>query len=326
MDRRHFLGAMAAMATPSIAKAQTASSGRMRKIGWITGQRRASLEPYLAEVRSGLADLGFVEGKTIAIEYRFGDDDLSKVPALAADLVAQDVELIVAQGAAVAILATAQLPVPLVYVTSGDPVVSGLAESLSKPKGAMTGITFMAAEMNGKRLEILRDIKPAMKRLAVIGNPEHPGAEIEFSYARDKASSLGLEMAYYTTRSLPELQAAFKTIADRPVDAMSVFADGFAVQYREQIIAFGMAQKVPVVSGWAVFAQSGALCTYGPKLSSSYRRLSAFVAKILAGAKPADIPVERPTTFELVLNLRSAKQLGLAMPTEVVARADDVID
>lgn len=326
MKRRDFIAAAAVLGMPRIARAQTGTTVKPRKIGWLTAQRRASLEPYIAEVRAGLAELGHVEGKTLTIEYRFGDDDLSKVKALAADLVAQNVELILAQGAAVSILANEKLSVPLIYVTSGDPVVAGFAESLSKPKATMTGITFMAAEMNGKRLEILRDIRPDMKRLAIIGNPEHPGAAIEFGFAREKAESLGFDVSYFTTTSPADLEATFRAIAAKPVDACSVFADGFAMQYRDRIIDFAMDQKIPVVSGWAAFAQSGALCTYGPRLSSSYRRLAFYVHKILGGARTADLPIERPSTFELVLNLRTAKRLDLAIPTAVVARADEVIE
>lgn len=326
MKRRDFIAAAAMLAMPGIARAQTGTMGKPRKIGWLTAQRRASLEPYLAEVRAGLAELGLVEGKTLTIEYRFGEDDLGKVKALAADLVAQDVELILAQGAAVSILANEKLPVPLVYVTSGDPIVSGFAESLAKPKGTMTGITFMAAEMNGKRLEILRDIRPDMRRLAIIGNPEHPGAAIEFGFAQEKAATFGFDVSYFATTSQADLEAAFRTIVAKPVDACSVFADGFAMQYRDRIIAFAMDQKIPVVSGWAAFAHSGALYTYGPRLSSSYRRLAYYVQKILGGARPKDLPIERPSTFELVLNLRTAKRLEMAIPTAVVARADEVIE
>jgi putative tryptophan/tyrosine transport system substrate-binding protein len=326
MQRRQFLGAIGALAFPAGSQAQTGPSGKPHTIGWLSAQRRASLDPYLAEVRSGLTELGHVEGKSLTVLYRFGDDDIGKVPAMAADLIAQGVEAIVAQGAAVTVLAGMALPVPLIYVTSGDPVVAGFAESLSRPKGNMTGITFMAAEMNGKRLEILRDIRPGMKTVAVLGNPEHPGAAIEFGFSREKAADLGLEASYHPTRNLAELEAAFQAIGQKPVDAMSVFADGFAVQYRDRIIGFALDRKIPVASGWAVFAQSGALCTYGPRLSSSYRRLSYYIHKVITGSRPADLPIERPSTFELVLNLRTARQMGLTLPTAVIARADDVIE
>ncbi|MHB2167603.1 ABC transporter substrate-binding protein [Alsobacter sp. R-9] len=326
MRRRDLLLGLGALAVPRPVLAQPAAAGRPARIGWITAQRRSSLEPYLAEVRSGLAEFGHVEGKSLTIVYGFGDDDLSRVPTLVQQMIAQQVELIVAQGAAVGILAKMALPVPLVYVTSGDPVASGFAESLSRPKANMTGITFMAAEMNGKRLEILRDIRPDLRRIALIGNPEHPGAAIEFDFAQDKAAALGLDVSMFRTRSLDELDKAFASMSSSPVDAVSVFADGFAVQYRDRIIGLAMERKVPVVSGWAVFAQSGALCTYGPRLSSSYRRLSYHIARIIAGAKPADLPVERPTTFELVLNLQTARRLEIPVPNAVIARADDVLD
>ena len=157
----------------------------------------------------------------------------------------------------------------------------------------------MAAEMNGKRLELLREFLPAMRRLAVIANPDHPGAAIELMIAREKASNLGLSIDLYETRSQSELEAAFAAIAGKPVEAFSVFADGFVLQNRRRIIDVASAMRVPVTSGWLVFAQSGALLTYGPRLSASYRRLGNYIVRILAGARPESLPIEQPATFEL---------------------------
>jgi putative ABC transport system substrate-binding protein len=329
MRRRDFLALAAAAGTPVPAWAQGASSiapGAIPRIGWLTAQRAESLAPNLAEVRAGLADLGLVEGRNVAIDYRYGDDDLGRVPEMANDLLRRNVSVIVAQGAAVPILARMALPVPFVYVTSGDPVISGFAESLARPLHNMTGITFMAAEMNGKRLELLRDMLPGLRRIAVIANPEHPGATIELNYAQDKADALGIAVAYHPTRSTAELEAAFADLEGDPMQGVSVFADGFALQNRQRIVQFGMRRKVPVVSGWAAFAQSGALSTYGPRLSASYRRLAYYIQRILAGARPADLPIEQPTTFELVVNLKTARTLGMAIPPSVLARADEVIE
>ncbi len=218
------------------------------------------------------------------------------------------------------------LPVPLVFVTSGDPVVAGLASSLARPKPGITGITFMAAEMNGKRLELLREFVPSMRRLAVIANPEHPGAAIELDFAREKASGLGLTIDLYETRSRDELDRALAAIAAKPVEAFSVFADGFALQNRGRIIGAATAMRVPVTSGWLAFAQSGALLTYGPRLSASYRRLANYIVRIIGGARPENLPIEQPATFELVVNLTTARKLGIPDALPVLARADTIID
>jgi putative ABC transport system substrate-binding protein len=190
----------------------------------------------------------------------------------------------------------------------------------------MTGLTIMAAEMNGKRIELLQEIVPNLRSVGLIANPEHPGEPIERAYCEDVARRLGLALAYFPTRTREELSAAFRAMADRPPQALCVFADGFAVQNRNRLIEFGMAQRIPVISGWSVFAQSGAVCTYGPRLTASYRRLAYYVDRILKGAKPSDLPIEQPTEFELIINQRSASALGLAIPPTLLARADEVIE
>jgi putative ABC transport system substrate-binding protein len=190
----------------------------------------------------------------------------------------------------------------------------------------MTGLTFMAVEMNGKRLELLREIIPELHRIAIIGNPEHPGAHLERGFSEAAGWRLGLRIDYFPTRNRDELTAALTAMAEDPPQAVSVLADGFAIQNRREIIDSTMSRRVPVISGWPVFAQSGAICTYGPRLTESYRRLAYYVDRILKGAKPADLPIERPTKFELVLNLKSAKALGITIPQSVEARADTVIE
>jgi len=323
VNRRTFLAAIpAAVCSPRAIAAEGGT--KVHRIGWLTAQRAASLAPYLDAFRSGLADLGYVEGRNLVIEYRYGDDAIERVPELAAELVRIPVDLIVAQGAAA--FEIHGLAVPVVYGISADPVSSGFAESLARPRGNMTGLTFMAVEMNGKRLELLREIIPELRRVAIIGNPEHPGAHLERAFSEAAGRRLGLEIAYFPTRNGDELTAAFEAIAEDPPQAISVLADGFAVQNRWNIIDFAMSRHVPVISGWPVFAQSGALCTYGPRLTESYRRLAYYVDRVLKGAKPAELPIEQPAQFELVVNLKAAKALGIAIPPSVETRADRVIE
>ena len=296
------------------------------RIGWLTAQRAAGTTLFLEGLRGGLASRGYVEGRDLAIESRFGDDVLERVPDLAAELIRARVALIVAQGGAVPVLARLNLPVPIVYAFSGDPVSAGLAESLSRPLGNMTGLTLMAAELNGKRLELLAELVPDLRRVAVMGNPQHPGVHLERAANEQTAARLGLATTYLPTRTQADLGAAFAAVdADRS-QAISLLPDAFTIQNRESIVAFATSRRIPVISGWGIFAQSGALCTYGPRLLESFRRLAYFVDRILKGAKAADIPIEQPTQFELVLNLRTAQALGLAIPASLVARADELIE
>ena len=326
MRRREFLGVLggAAATWPLAAGAQ--GTTKVARVGWLTAQRESSLTPFLAALRAAFVDLGYVEGRNLVMEYRFGNDDLDRVPALAAELVKRPVDLILVQGAAVAVAAKLGLPIPLVYVFSGDPVSAGFAESLAHPRGNMTGLTVMAAEFNGKRLELLRDTIPNLRRVAIVANPAHPGEHLERNYTQEYGRKLGLRSDYFATSSREELEGAFTTMGSNPPQAISLFADGFAIQYRQSIIDFGLRHRVPVVSGWPVFARSGALFTYGPHLDSSYRRLAHYVDRILKGARPSDLPIEQPTTFELLVNLKTAKALGLTIPSALIATADELIE
>ena len=324
MRRRQFIGGLGtALAWSTVGFAQPP---KVVRIGWLTAQRAASLAPYVEAFRTSLADLGYADGRNLEIAFRYGDDIVARVPELAAELVRLPVDLIVAQGAAVSVISNLNLPVPIVYVTSGDPVAAGFAESLAKPRGNMTGLTFMAADLNGKRLELLREIIPDLRRVAIVANPEHPGEHLERSYSEETGRRLGITTEYFATRSSDDLTGAFNAMAGKPPQAISLFADGFAIQNRQRIIDFGMSHRAPVISGWPVFAQSGAICTYGPHLVESYRRLAHFADRVLKGAKTTELPIEQPTKFQLVLNLKTAKALQLTIPPTLLARADEVIE
>jgi putative ABC transport system substrate-binding protein len=299
---------------------------KVTRIGWVTGQQASSLTPYVEAFRSGLADLGYVEGRNLALVLRYGDDHLERVPELVAELVQIPVDLIIAQGAANFLINKLDLPVPVVYGFSGDPVVAGFADSLAKPHANMTGVTFMAPELTAKRLELLREIIPTVSRVAILAYPEHPGEQLELAYSKDAAQRLGISIDYYPTSKVEDLSAALGKMAADPPQAISLFADGFALQNRDRTIGFAMEHGLPVISGWPIFAESGALCCYGPNLRESYRRLAYYADRILKGAKPTDLPVEQPTKFELVVNMKTAKALGLTIPASVFARVDEVIE
>jgi putative ABC transport system substrate-binding protein len=190
----------------------------------------------------------------------------------------------------------------------------------------MTGVTLMAVEFNGKRLELLQEIVPELRRVAIVGNPEHPGSHLERAFSEETARRLGLTIEYLPTRTHDELTSVLSAISAHPPQAISLLADGFAIQNRQIIIDFAMRHRAPVISGWPIFARSGAVCTYGPRLTESYRRLAYYIDRILKGAKPADLPIERPTKFEFVINLKTAKALGLTIPQSLLVRADEVIE
>ena len=325
MRRREFIATLAsAAAWPLSAHSQQAP--RAARIGWLTAQRAPSLAPYVDAFRASLADLGYVDGRNLVIEFRYGDDAIERVPQLAAELVRFPVDVIVAQGQAAFVISKLGLPVPVVYVYSGDPVTAGFADSLARPRGNMTGVTFMAADLNGKRLELLREFIPHLRHVTIVANPEHPGEHLERAHAEEAGRQLGLTVGYFQTRTQDELSNAFSAMARDPPQAISLFSDGFAIQNRKRIIDFAMSHRAPVISGWPVFAESGALCSYGPRLAESYRRLAHYVDRVLKGTKPVDLPIEQPTKFQLVLNLLTAKTLGITVPPTLLARADDVIE
>jgi putative tryptophan/tyrosine transport system substrate-binding protein len=325
MKRRVFLASLlATAAVPRTVAAQGAA--KVIRVGWLTAQQPSSLTPYVDAMRTALADLGYVEGRNLVIEFRYGDDVIERVPELAAELVRLPVDLIVAQGAVAFEIRGLGLPVPIVYSMSADPVSAGSADSLARPRGNMTGVTLMAVEFNGKRLELLQEIVPELRRVTIVGNPEHPGSHLERAFSEETARRLGLTIEYLPTRTRDELTGVLSAISARPPQAISLLADGFAIQNRQTIIDFAMRHRAPLISGWPIFARSGAVCTYGPRLTESYRRLAYYIDRILKGAKPADLPIERPTKFEFVINLRSAKALGLTIPQSLLARAGQVIE
>jgi len=322
--RTILISTISGIVLPELAIAETPQ--RFARVGWVTAQQASSLTPYVEAFRSGLADLGYIEGRNLVLVLRYGDDNLERVPELAAELVRVPVDVIVSQGAADVLINKLDLRVPVVYAFSGDPVAAGFAESLARPHPNMTGLTLMAPELTAKRLELLREMIPEVRRVAILFYPEHPGQHIERAYSEETAQRLGIVLTYYPTSTSDDLHRALTAMAADPPQAISLFADGFAVQNRERIFDFTANRRMPVISGWPIFAESGALCTYGPDLAVSYRRLAYYVDRVLKGAKPAELPIEQPTKFQLVVNLRSARKLGLTVPETILVRADNVIE
>lgn len=326
MRRRDFVLALGGVAVSGWPAAAHAQQSKQFRLGWLTTGPPADVNPFLDALRAGLATLGYAEGRNLRVVARYADGDLGRVPVLAEELARLPVDLIATQGTATRQLQKVTAKVPVVYVFSADPVLAGIAESIARPGRNMTGITLLSAELNGKRLELLREIMPQIDRVAILASPTHAGEELERRSSIEMAQNLGIVVQYFPTPSLAELDGAYASIAADPPNAVVVFPDPITYANREQIIAFASARRVPVVSGWADFAEAGALFTYGPKLMESYRRLAYYVDRILKGEKPSELPIERPTIFELVINLKTAKALSLEIQSAFMARADRVIE
>ena len=325
MKRRSFLvSALTLAGLPKIGLAQTAA--RAPRIGWIVGSSAAGSALFLDALRAGLAEHGHVEGRNLTIEARFGDDMPERVPALAQELLRIPVDLLVTQGPATRTLAREVSGVPIVYVFSADPIRAGIAQSLARPGGNATGISLMSVELNGKRVELLRELLPQLQRLTILANPNHAGAEFELEACENAARQLGIAIKQVLVRNPGELEESFSEIAAGKPEAITVIPDGLVIQKRARITDFAAAARIPVISGWKVFAESGAVCTYGPRLTESFRRAAYYVDRILKGEKPAEFPIERPSVFELVLNQKAANALGMTLPQSLLARADEVIE
>ena len=320
--RRLCLGVAAALGVPWSRLASAAT----RRIGFISGGSAAEAAAFLAALRGDLANRGHAEPKTLALDLRYADGDLALVPGFVAELERGQSTVIVTHGVATTLVVNAPRKVPAVYEFSADPVSSGIASDLAHPLFNSTGVTLMLAELNGKRLELLRQILPRARHVGVLANALHPGQELERAVVEGKARQLGLRTSAHTTRNEVELGSALAALAAESPDALLVLSDGFVVTHRRAILDFALGRRLPVLSGWAVMAESGALCTYGPRVGESYARVGYFVDRILKGAAASSLPIEQPTILELVVNLKTSKQLGVSMPRAVLARADRVIE
>jgi putative tryptophan/tyrosine transport system substrate-binding protein len=319
------LVAAALSVTPLSAYGQPSTIPR---IGWISlaGPEDADTSPFFEAFRAELHDLGYVEGHNLTLEARWARGDPAQGAELAKDLVRLGVAAIVTQGAAIRVVRPVAGSVPIVFAMSADPEKAGLVESLARPGRNFTGATFMSYEVNAKRLELLKEAFPALSKIALLSNPEHPGEDIELEVSRKAAASLGLTIDYVPIRSADELDRAFAAIANAGAEAIVALPDALVMQHRARLIEFATRLRIPAVSGWPAFARSGGLMTYGPNLRQSFRVVARSVDKVLKGAHPAELPVEQPTTFELVINLKAAKALGIEVPPPLLTRADEVIE
>ena len=325
MRRREFIGLLSGVAAAWPLPIRAQQPARASRIGWISVGRPEGSE-FFDEFRQGLRHLGYVEGLSVIIESRWPAHSGERVPELVRELLALKVQVIVAQGAIVPVVRQTIDSTPVVFGYSGDPVEAGLVTSIKRPGGNFTGATYMSYELNAKRIELLHEAFPGVTRVAILSNPLHPGERRELEESERGAERLGIGLSYAHMRSVAEMEAAFERIRAAGAQAIIVLPDGLVMQQREQIIEFAALQRIPVISGWSEFAKSGGTMTYGPNLKASFGLLAAYVDKILKGANPGELPVEQPTMFELVINLRAAKAIGLDVPHSFLERADEVIE
>jgi putative ABC transport system substrate-binding protein len=306
-------------------RALHAQQKAMPVIGYLSS---TSPGPYLAVYRQGLSEMGYVEGQSVAIEYRSAEGRVDRLPALAADLVDRKVDLIAAFGGIASARAAknATSTIPIVFLIGTDPVADGLVVSFPRPGGNLTGISLLIGALYPKRLELLSELVPQARVIALLVNPNGMNAEGVISVTQEAASARGLQLHILKADSETEIDAAFGSLVQRHNDALLVSANPFFDTHREQLLALAARHAVPAIYAWREFAASGGLISYGASLADINRQLGIYAGKILKGAKPADLPVQQPTTFELVVNLKTAKALGLTVPQTILGRADEVIE
>jgi putative ABC transport system substrate-binding protein len=295
-------------------------------IGVLSGGSPAPFAPLVAAFRQGLNEIGYVEGQNVTIEYRWAEGHYDRLPPLAADLVARKVDLIAAVGIPAALAAkSATSTIPVVFGV-GDPVDLGLVANLARPRGNLTGVSTMAPELSPKRLEIISDLVPQAKVIALLVNPNNSNTERIIGDMQEAARAKGVQLPILKAGTESEIDGAFATLVQLHAGAFVVGGDPFFGIWREQLVMLAARHGVPAIYPIREFAEAGGLISYGSSLAASFQQVGIYAGKILNGTKPADLPVQQPTTFELVVNLKTANALGLTVPPAILARADQVIE
>ena len=309
---------------PSLIAAQPSQT--MPQVAMLLTGSPSDGDRMTAAFRAGLRELGYVDGHTSVVLPRWADTP-QRLSELAADVVRNKVDVIVTQGPPAARAAKrATSTIPIVMATSGDPVAVGLVASLARPGGNLTGNTILAPDLNGKRLELIRDLVPGISRIAVLANPANPITAVDIKAAQAAARGLGVSLQVLEVREQNDFDRAFTAARASGAGALLVLADPFILANRVRIAELALGARLPAVLGISGFAEAGGLADYGPDLTAMFRQAATYIDKILKGAKPADLPVEQPTRLELVINTRTAKALGLQIPASILLRADRVID
>jgi ABC-type uncharacterized transport system substrate-binding protein len=316
--------ALALLLQPRGSEAQTPT--KTYRIGLLEVVSAAANGQNLVAFRQGLKELGYVEGQNFVLEYRSADGQAERFPDLARELVRLNVEVIVTRGTPSALAAKrATRTIPIVMASSGDPVATGIVASLARPGGNVTGLSAVATEIQGKQLEVLREMAPQIARVGFLFNMSNPVLQAQWKEAQLAARSVGLQALLLDVRAVRDLEPAFRAAAEQRTGAVIVGVDALTQAHRSQIIEALSRRHLPSISREREFVDAGGLMSYGVHYADLYRRAAAYVDKIFKGARPADLPVEAPTRFELVINLRTAKALGLTIPQSVLVRADEII-
>ena len=325
MRRREFIVGVASVAATSLA-AQAQQPVTVRRIGFL--RAAAPNQKEFNALQNGLREVGFVEGQNIVIEQRYASGAYERVTDLIRELMALKVDVIIVDGPAAAKPARAATThVPIVFALSVDPVADGLVSSLARPGGNLTGFTLSVGyELIGKRIELLKDIKPDLNRLAILRNPAHPSADPYVREAEKAGQVIGLLLRTFEARTPSDLESAFNAITGWQANGLLTLNDGMFYSQRERIVALAQQNRLASVHPETAFVEAGALVSYGPSLPELFRRAGTYAGKILQGTKPADLPVEQPTKFELVINLKAARALGLNINRDFLLRADEIIE
>jgi putative ABC transport system substrate-binding protein len=326
MRRRDFVTLLALAAWPLAVRAQQKAGTPV--IGFLSLRSSVDSPLLVTELRQGLRETGYVEGQNLTIEYRWAEGRYDQLPALAADLVGRKVDVIVTGGGNAPALAAkgATSTIPIVFETGSDPVETHLVTSFARPGGNLTGANILVAGLNPKRLELLTKLVPEADAIALLVNPNYSGVEAIMREVQEAARVKGFQLHILKAATENEIDAAFATFTQRRPGALVIANDPFFSTRREQLVALASRHRVPTIYPFREFATAGGLISYGPNLSAAYHLLGTYAGKILAGANPADLPVQRPTALDLVINLKTAKELGLTVPPLLLSTADEVIE
>jgi putative tryptophan/tyrosine transport system substrate-binding protein len=324
MRRREFL---LLLGSAMAARPGRAQQKAMPAVGWLSSAWPGTRAPYLAAFLQGLRETGYVEGQNVTIEFRWAEGHYDRLPTLAADLVNRKVDVIVTGNSnGIAAAKGATTTIPIVFFGGGDLVAAGLIKSLARPGGNLTGISIMGPEMGPKRLDLLSQLVPEAHVIAFLVNPNSKGAETQIRDAQEVARAKGLQLQILKAGDDNDFETAFASLVQLNAGGLVVGGDLFFDTRRAELIALAARYAVPAIYEWREFADLGGLISYGASQAGLMRQVGAYVGRILAGEKPADLPVQEPTTFELVINLKTAQALGLTVPPSILARADEVIE
>jgi putative ABC transport system substrate-binding protein len=326
IGRRELMLALAGALTAP--RAMHAQQKATPVVGFLNGNAADTYAPYVAAFRRGLGETGYVEGQNLAIEYRWAEGHYDRLPALAADLIGRKVDVIAATGGASSSLAAKKITstIPIVFTGGFDPVATGLVASLARPGGNLTGVSILTYELMPKRLELLSELAPEAKVIALLVNPNNSQTEALIKDMRQAANVRGVQLPIVKAGAEVDFEGAFAALAQLHADALVVSSDPYFNARREPLVMLAARHAVPAIYEWREFVQAGGLASYGTSLTDMYRQVGNYAGKILKGEKPADLPVQQPTKFELVLNLKTAKALGLTISPALLDLADEAIE